>query len=69
MSVEERPLGSRSTDEVRVIKGPIAPPDGRPIQIFGYRPICSVYLESGIVVTNPELFPVEWLYYAPTTVE
>ncbi len=44
-------------EQVRVIKGPIAPPEGMPIRQFEYRPIFAVYLESGLVVTRSDGFP------------
>jgi len=43
--------------EVRVVKGPIAPPEGLPIRPFEYRPIFAVYLECGMLVTRSDGFP------------
>ena len=45
---------------IRIIKGPVVPGQvSKPWESNMFRPIYSVYLDSGLVVTNPDGFPPE----------
>jgi len=48
------------TEKIRIIKGPTVPEQiSRPWESNIFRPVYSVYLDSGIIVTNPDQFPPE----------
>lgn len=46
--------------KIRIIKGPVVPGQtSRPWESNIFRPVYNVYLDSGIIVTNPDQFPLE----------
>lgn len=46
--------------KIKVIRGPVVPGQtSRPWESNIFRPVYNVYLDSGIIVTNPDQFPSE----------
>lgn len=47
-------------EKAKIIKGPVVPGQtSRPWESNIFRPVYNVYLDSGIIVTNPDQFPSE----------